>query len=87
MGSEDGSLLEGIDLSQPCLVWPRLQEAYYRLLAGERETVVRFDGQREVQLQAVNADALKAEIDRLRIACEAAQGRRARFAIRAGWKS
>lgn len=78
------SLLDGVDLTQPCLVWPPLQAAYYRLLAGETEVRVRFR-EREVELARANLQLLDREIQKLKAACERSQGRRARYAVRAGF--
>ncbi len=78
------ALLDGVDLTDPCLVWPRLQEAYYKLLAGETEVRVRFR-EREVELARANLELLKREIEQLKAACERKQGRRARYAIRGGF--
>lgn len=78
------ALLDGVDLTDPCLVWPRLQEAYYKLLAGETEVRVRFR-EREVELGRANLQLLDREIQKLKAACERRQGRRARYAVRAGF--
>lgn len=78
------ALLDGVDLSNPCLVWPKLQEAYYRLLAGDTDVRVRFR-EREVEVAQANQKMLLQEIERLKAACERKQGRRARYAIRAGF--
>lgn len=78
------ALLDGVDLTNPCLVWPKLQEAYYKLLAGETEVRVRFR-EREVELARANLQLLEREIQKLRAECERKQGRRARYAIRAGF--
>ncbi|MDP1642728.1 MAG: gpW family head-tail joining protein [Phenylobacterium sp.] len=79
------ALLDGVDLSNPCLVWPKLQEAYYKLVAGETEVRVRFR-EREVELSRVNLSLLQREIEQLKAACERRSGRRARFALRAGFR-
>lgn len=79
------ALLDGVDLTNPCLVWPKLQEAYYRLLAGETEVRVRFR-EREVELAPGSMTLLKKEIAELQAACDRKQGKRARFALRAGFR-
>ena len=79
------SLFEGVDLSNPCLVWPELQKAYYRLLAGDREIRIRFDRE-EIELGEVKPEVLLTEINRLRAECERRSGRRANYAIRAGFR-
>jgi uncharacterized small protein (DUF1192 family) len=79
------ALLDGIDLTNPCQVWPQLQAAYYSLLAGETEARVRFR-EREVELTQASLPALQREIERLKAECERKQGRRARYAIRAGFR-
>lgn len=77
--------LDGIDLSNPCVVWPRLQEVYYRRLAGETEVRVKFatqaGHQEEVEFGEVPIDALEAAISRLKADCERRQGRRGNFAM------
>lgn len=78
------ALLDGVDLTNPCLVWPKLQEAYYRILAGETEVRVRFQ-EREVELARANLALLQTEITRLRAECDRKQGKRSRYAIRAGF--
>jgi len=79
------ALLDGVDLTKPCEVWPVLQGAYYKLLAGDTEVRVRFR-EREVELSRSNLELLDAEIQRLKIACDKAQGKRSRYAIRAGFR-
>lgn len=79
------SVFDGIDMSQPCLVWPKLQEVYDRLIAGENVVVARF-GTDEKRWQGADKAALKARITELRAECDRAQGRRPRrHAIVAGW--
>lgn len=79
------SLLDGIDLTNPCLVWPRLQEAYYKLLANEREVRIKFAMQggqtEEVEFGGANPSDLLAEIERLKAACARKSGQRTRFAM------
>jgi len=79
------ALLDGVDLTNPCLVWPKLQEAYYRLLAGDTDVRVRFR-EREVEVGRADPKLLLQEIERLKAACERKQGKRARYAIRAGYR-
>lgn len=79
------ALLDGVDLTNPCEIWPALQGAYYKLLAGETEVRVRFR-EREVELSHANLQLLQREIEQLKAACERKQGRRARYAIRAGFR-
>lgn len=78
-------LLDGIDLSNPCLVWPRLQEAYYRLLGGDREIRIKFAGQggqtEEVEFAGADPKALLAEIERLKAACDRRSGKRRNYAL------
>lgn len=77
--------LDGIDLTNPCLVWPRLQEAYYRLMAGERDVRSKFatqaGAQEEVEFASVSPDALLALVTRLKAECERRSGRRTNFAM------
>jgi hypothetical protein len=78
-------LLDGIDQTNPCLVWPRLQEAYYKLLGGDREVRVKFanqaGSQEEVEFGAVDPKVLLAEIERLKAACARKAGQRTRYAL------
>lgn len=78
-------LLDGIDLSNPCLVWPRLQEAYYRLLAGDREIRVKFSTQAghtdEVEFAGADPKVLLGEIERLKAACDRRSGKRRNYAL------
>ncbi len=78
-------LLDGVDLTNPCLVWPKLQEAYYRLMAGEREVKIRFT-QEEVDFHPGSMQALQVEITRLKALCDKAQGKRTRTANRAAFR-
>lgn len=78
-------LLDGVDLTKPCEIWPILQGAYYKLLAGETEVRVKFR-EREVELVRANLQLLDREIQKLKAACDKSQGKRARYAIRAGWR-
>jgi hypothetical protein len=77
--------LEGIDLSNPCLVWPRLQEAYYRRLAGETEVRVKFatqaGHQEEVEFGLVPIKEIEAALTKLKADCERRSGRRGNYAL------
>ncbi|MBG6172963.1 hypothetical protein IWQ55_000010 [Labrenzia sp. EL_208] len=78
------SLFDGIDTSDPCLVWPVLQTAYYKLAAGESEVRVRYQ-EFDVAVQPANLQELGALITRLKGECSRKQGIRTRFAMRGGF--
>lgn len=79
------ALLDGIDVTDPCLIWPELQKAYYLLLKGDREVRVKFANQQgqteEVEFSGVNPKDLLVEIEKLKAACARKSGRRTRFAL------
>lgn len=80
-----GSIFDGIDMSNPCEVWPVMQAAYDRLLAGEQVVNAKF-GSDNVEFQAGNVTAMKSRIAELKRECAAkCGGRPARHAIRAGF--
>lgn len=80
------SIFDEVDMSDPCVVWPKLDEVLNRLLVGESVVRSRF-GEEEIQFSAVNISALKTRISELKAACAAKQtGRPRRHAIRAGFK-
>lgn len=81
------SIFDGIDMTDPCQVWPKLEETYLQLLAGESVVRSKF-GEEEVQFSAINISSLKAKIAELKAECSAMHSRRPRrHAIRAGWRS
>lgn len=81
-----GSILAGVDLSDPCAVWPHLQRALYELAIGGGVVKTRF-GADEVTFNPADREALRGEIARLKAECAAiTTGRPARRAFRAGWR-
>ena len=78
------SIFDGIDMSDPCAVWPKLQEVLDRLLAGEMVVRARF-GDDEQDFQRASIPALERRINTLKGQCLAASGQRpARRAITFG---
>lgn len=83
---DEGSIFAGIDMSDPCLVWPRMQKALDQLLVGETAVRVRFQ-QHETEFRPGNIDALRARIADLRSQCESKGSVRVRrHAIRGGFR-
>lgn len=79
------SIFNGIDMSDPCKVWPKLEEVYYRLLAGENVVRSKF-GEEEMQFSSVDAKTLEKKIADLKAQCRAKNsGRSKRHAISCGW--
>lgn len=68
------SIFDGIDMSDPCAVAPKLEAALDRLLAGEMTVKARF-GKDEVEYQQVDVPALRSRIRELRTQCAARGGR------------
>lgn len=66
------SVFDGIDMSDPCSVWPVLDEVLNRLLAGEMAVRGRF-GNDEHQFQQSDIDGLKSRIRTLKAECTAKQ--------------
>jgi hypothetical protein len=79
-----GSIFDGIDMSNPCDVYPVLEAALNRLLVGEAVTRARF-GDDDVTFGKANISALQARIRELKAQCDAGRGLRRRHAIRAGF--
>lgn len=81
-----GSVFDGVDMTDPCAVWPVLQSTLDRLLAGEMVTRARF-GDDDVEFNRGSIGALQSRIRELKSECEAkTSGRPRRFAIRAGFR-
>ncbi|MEE4012107.1 hypothetical protein V1T76_08610 [Roseibium sp. FZY0029] len=78
------SIFDGVDTTDPCLVWPLLQTALYKLSAGEVEVRVRHEDF-DVTLQPANTKDLERMITKLKADCNRKQGIRSRFAIRGGY--
>tara|TARA_R110002020_G_scaffold113518_8_gene261081 strand:- start:3577 stop:3846 length:270 start_codon:yes stop_codon:yes gene_type:complete len=64
------SLLDGIDMSDPCAVWPKLEEALNRLLVGEMAVSVSF-GEDEVRFQESDTRMLRRRVSQLKAECRA----------------
>lgn len=78
------SIFDGIDTTNPCAVWPVLQQALYKLAAGETEVRVRHEDF-DVAVQPANQKELERLISRLQADCERKSGKRRRFAMRGGF--
>jgi hypothetical protein len=79
-------LLDGIDITDPCAVWPKLQQAYYELVAGSALVRSRFD-KREVEFKPADTKALGLLVAQLKADCERRSHESPRrFAIRAGFR-
>jgi hypothetical protein len=76
------SAFDGIDTSDPCAVWPILNNAYLKLLAGESVTRVMF-GPQDVMFQRTDMSELRRARDELKAQCEAAQSGKPRVRRRA----
>lgn len=82
-----------IDWADPCARFAALQDAYYQLISGGTESLVRYkgpEGEREVRFATTNLDALKAELRDADTACAIKNGTAIpsrRFAIRGGAQS
>jgi hypothetical protein len=79
-----------VDFTDPCQRADALRTAYYSLLTGALESLVRFrgpNGEQEVRFVPSNMDALKQELQSAEAACAVANGQadpNRRYAIRAG---
>lgn len=79
-----GSIFDGIDMTDPCAVWPILDRVLLELLAGERATRARF-GEDDVEFQKGDVAELRKRINELKAECDAKNGRVRRHAIRGGF--
>jgi hypothetical protein len=79
-----------VDFTDPCQRADALRTAYYTLISGANESLIRFkgpNGEQEVRFSPANIDALKAEFQAAEAACAVANGQpdpNRRYAIRAG---
>lgn len=64
------SPFDGIDLDDPCAVWPVLRKAYLELLAGRRVSRVRI-GVDDVTFSAGDLNAVERTMNALKAECEA----------------
>lgn len=83
-------IFAGIDMSDPCAVYPVLEGALNKLLAGaqhaELESRTQIAAVRGV-FQRVDIPALRERIDQLRMQCRQKQGLMpGQFAIRGGFR-
>lgn len=79
-----------VDFTDPCARYTALSTAYFNLIAGANETLIRMkgpNGEQEVRFGPGKLDLLKAEVDAAQNACAVANGTAnpsRRYAIRAG---
>lgn len=79
-----------IDWEDPCAKYAALRNAYYSLLSGGVEILIRYKGpesEEEVRYAATKLDVLKLEMISAQAECSAATGTpnpNRRFAIRGG---
>ncbi len=78
------SVFDGIDTTNPCLVWPVLQQALYKLAAGEQTVRIKHGDFDETLTQASVAD-LERMVNQLKSECNAKNGGRRRFAMGSGY--
>lgn len=81
---DEGSIFDGIDMSDPCAVWPIMQKALDLLLVGEGVVRARF-GEDDVEFGRGSIAALQRRIADLKAECDAKSGRVRRHAIRGGF--
>lgn len=67
------SIFDGIDMADPCALWPKMQEVADRLLAGEQVVRARF-GEEERQWQQSNLPGLQRRIRELKMECARTNG-------------
>lgn len=79
-----GSIFDGIDMTNPCAVWPVMQAALDRLLIGESVVRARF-GEDDVEFGRASIAALQRRIADLKAECAAKSGKVRRHAIRGGF--
>ena len=78
------------DFSDPCARFAALRDAYYLLISGAQESLVRYrgpNGEQEVRFGPGNIDALKVEMNAAENACYVKNGvanPNRRYAIRGG---
>lgn len=67
------SVFDGVDTSDPCQMWPVLQDVLDKLLAGEMSVRGRF-GDDEQEWQRTDIGALRQRIRELKHDCAVKQG-------------
>ncbi|WGD30161.1 hypothetical protein AncyloWKF20_20830 [Ancylobacter sp. WKF20] len=68
---------QSLDTNDPCALYEALYAFKLRLIAGERQEEVEITSpltRRRVRFTAANPEALDAELERLRAACDARLG-------------
>lgn len=79
-----------VDWNDPCARATALRDAYYALISGQTESLIKYvgpEGEREVRYQPAKLEVLKAEWNAAAAECAeqtGASNRSRRFAIRAG---
>lgn len=77
-----------VDWTDPCARASALREAYFGLISGQVESLIRYrgpEGEREVRFPAARLEILKQELREAEDQCRLEQGGSPRrFAIRAG---
>lgn len=81
-----------VDWTDPCARANALRGAYYALISGASESLIRTsttEGDQEVRFARADVDRLKAELDAAEVECAKSTGavvprRAARYAIRGG---
>lgn len=79
-----------VDFSDPCARYAALRDAYYNLISGAGESLIRYkgpEGEREVRFHTVNVNFLRSEMQTAQAECTAltnGTNPNRRFAIRAG---
>jgi hypothetical protein len=79
-----------VDWSDPCARYAALRDAYFELVRGNGETLIRQkapEGEQEVRYHPADLNTLRAEMSVAQAECAALNGStnpRRRFAIRAG---
>lgn len=79
-----------VDADDPCALYAALQKVRLRLIAGESVNdiwIQDFNGQRRTRFTGASMHELEAEMARQKDLCQQSTGgRKARFAIRAGFR-
>lgn len=85
--------MAAVDYNDPCARLAALQAAYYSLISGQSESLIRYkgpEGEREVRFSAGHIEALNSEIKLASAQCAAASGTpdaSRRYSIRGGARS
>lgn len=83
-------MADPVDWTNPCARAEALRSAYYGLLSGQAETLIRYrgpEGEREVRFATIDKATLVAELRAAEAECSAKTGQPSnsrRFAIRGG---